>query len=123
MTTQQLLAATEQAPDRDRRAWVAPLIATILLVVLGPLAILFGGLSGMATDACGPDNCPPALMTSLDVIYGILDYGLLVTLPAYAASWALPWQLRWLPLRAGLAFVSVLPALTILVLVFTLPSA
>ncbi|CAM5550232.1 hypothetical protein [Streptomyces canus] len=109
------------ATDQDRRAWVAPLVATILLVLLGPAALFLGGLSAMATDSCGPDDCPSALMTSLTVIYGILEFGILVTLPAYVASWALPWHGRWSVLRAWLAAVAVLPPLTVLVLVFTLP--
>ncbi|MGW0417941.1 hypothetical protein [Streptomyces sp. NPDC003015] len=109
------------ATDQDRRAWVAPLVATILLVLLGPPALLFGGLSAMATDSCGPDDCPSALMTYLTVIYAILGFGILVTLPAFVASWALPWHRRWSALRAWLAAVAVLPPLAVLLLVFTLP--
>ncbi|MCX4859316.1 hypothetical protein [Streptomyces canus] len=109
------------ATDQDRRAWVAPLVATILLVLLGPAALFLGGLSAMATDSCGPDDCPSALMTSLTLIYGILESGILVTLPAFVASWALPRHRRWSALRAGLAAVAVLPPLTVLLLVFTLP--
>ncbi|WP_053851150.1 hypothetical protein [Streptomyces sp. NRRL B-24085] len=106
--------------DQDRHAWVAPLVATVLLVVLGPLALLFGGLSAMATDSCGPDDCPRALTASLTVIYAILEFGALVTLPAFVASWALPWQRRWSALRAWLALLAVLPPATVLALVLTL---
>ncbi|MFF7645515.1 hypothetical protein [Streptomyces canus] len=106
--------------DQDRHAWVAPLVATVLLVILGPLALLFGGLSAMATDSCGPDDCPRALMASLTAIYAILEFGGLVTLPAVVASWALPWQRRWSTLRAWMALLAVLPPATVLALVFTL---
>ncbi|MDQ0761718.1 hypothetical protein [Streptomyces canus] len=113
--------APVHATDQDRHAWVAPLIATILLVLLGPPALLFGGLSAMAGDSCGPDGCPSALTTSVTAIYATLGFGILVTLPALVASWALPWHRRWSALRAWLAALAVLPPLTVLVLVFTLP--
>ncbi|MGI5455792.1 hypothetical protein ACQEWB_21955 [Streptomyces sp. CA-249302] len=32
------------------------------------------GLSAMATDACGPDDCSPALDSRLSLIYGTLSY-------------------------------------------------
>jgi len=110
-----------RATDQDPRAWVAPFVATVLLVLLGPPALLLGGLSAMATDSCGPDDCPSALMTSLTVIYGILEFGILLTLPAFVASWALPRQRRWSAPRAWLAAVAVLPPLAVLLLVLTLP--
>ncbi len=81
--------------DRDSRAWVAPLVATVLLLFLGPAAMVLGGLSAMATDACGPDACSSALMTQLDVIYGMLDLGMPLVLVALFTAWLLPWQRRW----------------------------
>ncbi|MGW3360142.1 hypothetical protein ACWDFL_32840 [Streptomyces bungoensis] len=50
--------------DRDPGARVAPAIATALMSVLGPAAVLFGGLSATATDSCGPDDRPAALDAS-----------------------------------------------------------
>ncbi|WP_327316000.1 hypothetical protein [Streptomyces sp. NBC_01235] len=108
--------------DRDRRAWVAPFVATILLVLLVPPAFVFGGLSAMATDSCGPDDCSSALMTSLTLIYGILTFGGLFTFLAYVTTWALPWTRRWSALRAWLAAAAVLPPVAVLLLVFTLPA-
>ncbi|MGX1270742.1 hypothetical protein [Streptomyces phaeoluteigriseus] len=108
--------------DQDRHAWVAPLVATVLLVFLGPAALFLGGLSAMATDSCGPDDCSSGLNTSLTVIYGILTVGGPVTLVAFVTGWALPWTRRWSAVRAWLAAGSLLPSLTVLILVFTLPA-
>lgn len=125
MTTQHFAAQPPASPDpagRDPRAWIPPLVATVLLVFLGPVALFFGGLSAMATDACGPDDCSSALTTHLNLIYGTLDYGILPTLAALATAWALPWKLRWLPVRVLAAVATLLPALFVLLLVFTLPA-
>ncbi|GGQ94359.1 hypothetical protein GCM10010216_65970 [Streptomyces flaveolus] len=126
MTTQH---CTAQPPaylprraGRDRRAWVAPAVATGLLTVLGPAALFLGGLSAMATDSCGPDDCSQALTTSLSLIYGTLYFGGFLTLGAWAAAWVIPWTRRWSALRACLAFASLLPSLFVLLLVFTLPA-
>jgi hypothetical protein len=100
---------------------VAPLIATLLLLVLGPAALFFGGFSAMATDACGPDDCPPRLFTQLEWIYRILEYGVLFTLPALVTAWALPWTRRWAGVRVCAALASLLPPVAVLLLVFTLP--
>ncbi len=108
--------------DRDRRAWVAPAVATGLLTVLGPAALFLGGLSAMATDSCGPDDCSQALTTSLSLIYGTLYFGGFLTLGAWTAAWVIPWTRRWSVLRACLAFASLLPSLFVLLLVFTLPA-
>ncbi|MDO0913921.1 hypothetical protein QQM39_24750 [Streptomyces sp. DT2A-34] len=107
--------------ERDPRAWIAPLVATILLAFLGPAALLLGGLSVMATDSCGPDNCPSALDTQLSVIYGTLAFGSLPTLAAWVTAWVLPWHRRWSAWRAGAAVAALLPSLFVLLLVFTLP--
>ncbi|MFI9822798.1 hypothetical protein ACIHFC_20330 [Streptomyces sp. NPDC052013] len=111
-----------QPADRDPWAWVAPAIATALLMFLVPAALLFGGLSAMATDSCGPDDCSQALMTSLTLIYGTLFFGGFLTFGAWLTSWLLPWTPRWSVLRAWAAAVSLLPPLFVLTLVFTLPA-
>ncbi|MBT3165855.1 hypothetical protein HTV80_22495 [Streptomyces sp. Vc74B-19] len=107
--------------ERDPRAWVAPALATVLGAVLAPLALLFGALSVMATDSCGPDDCSPALTTALDVVHGTLFLGGLLAVAACAASWLLPWTRRWSVARLWLAGLSLLPWLCVLALVFHLP--
>ncbi|MER6849570.1 hypothetical protein AB0A81_01695 [Streptomyces flaveolus] len=125
MTTQHRTAQPPAYPPRragrDRRGWIAPAVATGLLIVLGPAALLLGGLSAMATDGCGPDDCSEALTTSLSLIYGTLYFGGFLTLGAWVAAWVIPWTRRWSALRACLAFASLLPSLFVLLLVFTLP--
>ncbi|MET9774744.1 hypothetical protein ABZ023_10845 [Streptomyces sp. NPDC006367] len=125
MTTQHMSAWPPADPAwrtaRDRFAWAAPTVATALLVVLVPAALLFGGLSAMATDSCGPDDCSQALTTALSLIYGTLFFGGFLTFGALVAAWAIPWTLRWSALRLCLALVSLLPPLFVLLLVFNLP--
>ncbi|MDT0397522.1 MULTISPECIES: hypothetical protein [Streptomyces] len=107
--------------DRDPRAWVAPAVATALGVLLVPVAFLLGGLSVMATDSCGPDDCSQALTTTLSVIFGTLFFGGILAAGAWLVSWLLPWTRRWSVPRIWLAVLSLLPWLFVLMLVFTLP--
>lgn len=107
--------------DRDPRAWVAPTVATALGALLAPAAFLLGGLSVMATDSCGPDDCSQALTTTLSVIFGTLFFGGVLAAGAWLASWLLPWTRRWSVPRIWLAVLSLLPWLFVLMLVFTLP--
>ncbi|AZM61584.1 MULTISPECIES: hypothetical protein [unclassified Streptomyces] len=107
--------------ERDPRAWVAPAVATGLGAMLAPLAVLFGGLSVMATDSCGPDNCSAALTNTLSVIFGTLFYGGILAGGAWFAAWLLPWTRRWSVPRLWLAGLSLLPWLVVLALVFNLP--
>ncbi|WP_173094545.1 hypothetical protein [Actinomadura verrucosospora] len=125
MTTQHFPAALNSAAtgrDRDPQAWVAPLLATVLALLLGPAALVLGGLSAMATDNCGPDDCSPALMRHLDLIYSILKFGWPVVLAAIATAWLLPWRRRWSTARVCSALASLVPPLLVLALVFTLPA-
>jgi hypothetical protein len=124
MTTQHIGAADGACDpvERDRGAWGPPLFATILLVLLGPFAAVLGGLSAMATDSCGPDDCSQALTTSLTWIYGILSFGTWFSIAALVTAWALPWQRRWRTLRVWSAAVVPVPPLAVLLLVFTLPA-
>lgn len=118
------VAAVPVAPrdHRDPMAWIAPTVATVLLALLCPTALLLGGLSAMATDGCGPDHCSEALTTSLSLIYGTLFFGGFLTLGAWVTAWALPWTRRWSVTRIWLSAVSLLPPLFVLLLVFTLPA-
>lgn len=124
MTTQHI--ATVPGPvrgeERDSRAWVAPTVATALMVPLGPLALLFGGLSAMATDSCGPDDCSAALDTALTCIYGLLSVGGPLSFAALLTAWLLPWKRRWSAARVWAALLALVPPLSVLYLVFTLPA-
>ncbi|MFC0497607.1 hypothetical protein ACFFKE_22735 [Streptomyces mutabilis] len=108
--------------QRDRTAWIAPTVATVLLTVLVPAAAFLGLLSVMATDSCGTD-CSRALTTSLTLIHGTLFFGAFLTHGAWVTAWALPWTRRWSALRIWTAALSLLPPVFVLILVFTLPGA
>lgn len=107
--------------ERDPRAWVAPAVATTVGAFLVPVAFLFGAMSVMATDSCGPDDCSGALTTALTVIYGTLFFGNILAGAAWLASWLLPWTRRWSVPRVWLAGLSLLPSVFVLVLTFNLP--
>ncbi|MEU0006111.1 hypothetical protein ABZ079_18030 [Streptomyces sp. NPDC006314] len=124
MTTQHIAAVPGPAgaEQPDPRGWVAPAVATALMVPLGPLALLFGGLSAMATDSCGPDDCSAALETALAWIYGMLTFGGALSCAALLTAWLLPWKRRWSAARVWAALVALTPPLSVLYLVFTLPA-
>ncbi|MEU2925136.1 hypothetical protein ABZ636_08745 [Streptomyces sp. NPDC007251] len=124
MTTQRIAPFPGPADqgERDPRAWVAPVISTVLMGVLGPAAVMFAGLSVMATDSCGPDDCSAALNTSLSWIFGLLLVGGPLCLVALATAWALPWKRRWTVARAWTAALALVPPVGVLFLVFTLPA-
>jgi hypothetical protein len=115
------MSPPQHPDDRDPLAWVAPLVASVVLLFLGPVALFLGGLSIMATDSCGSD-CSSALTTQLSVIYGTIGIGGILTVAAYVVAWALPWKRRWTVVRACVAAASLLPPLLVLFLVFTLPA-
>lgn len=107
--------------DRDRRAWVAPTVATVLPTFPGPVALLVGAMSPMATGSCGPDDCSQALTTALDVILRAMPLGGVLTSGAWLTSWPLPWSIRRTTLRIAAAFLSPAPPLFVVLLVFDLP--
>ncbi|WP_405780336.1 hypothetical protein [Streptomyces sp. NBC_00859] len=82
------------APDtRAERAWVAPLISTLITVPCGVFALGMVGLSPMACDSCSDAELKrfdPSYSTGLIVFL----VGLLLPLGLLLASWSLPWQQR-----------------------------
>ncbi|MFF2957827.1 hypothetical protein ACFVT1_02650 [Streptomyces sp. NPDC057963] len=93
-------------------AWVAPGFATVLSGLLTGIAMVAIGFAAMATDSCGPDNCPSEITVPL----GLMAYGLFatpfVTPLALITAWVLPWRPRWATARRWAAAVAVLPGLT-----------
>lgn len=107
--------------DHDHRTSTAPLVATVLLAVLGPAALFLGGLSVMATDSCGTD-CPTALTTWLYLIYGTIVFGGVLSLAALVTAWSLPRKVRHRNLRRWAAIATVAPPVLVIALVCTIPS-
>ncbi|MET9647259.1 hypothetical protein ACFZB6_25390 [Streptomyces syringium] len=107
--------------DRDETAWVAPGWATGLALFLIPVAMIFGGLSPMATDSCGPDHCSAALEHALAGIIGCLYATLFGTPALLLTSWALPRRMRFSTPRRIVAWCALLPPVIVILMVFALP--
>ncbi|MFD7233796.1 hypothetical protein ACFWAT_00620 [Streptomyces syringium] len=107
--------------DRDETAWVAPGWATGLALFLIPVAMIFGGLSPMATDSCGPDHCSAALEHALAGIIGCLYATLFGTPALLLTSWALPRRMRFSTARRIVAWCALLPPVIVILMVFALP--
>lgn len=97
--------ATAPAHAPDSRAWVAPLISTIVTLPMGFAALLFGGLSPMACDSCN-GAAADRFDASFTTAWTVLWIGLLIALILLIASWAVPHQLRYAARRVGLALTS-----------------
>ncbi|MET7505289.1 hypothetical protein [Streptomyces microflavus] len=94
-------------PDtaRDPRAWIAPLITTIVTLPMALIALFVGGLTPMACDSCN-GVAADRFDASFGPAWTVLLVGLLLTLMALIASWATPWQLRNVARRVGLALAA-----------------
>ncbi|MFD3976559.1 hypothetical protein [Streptomyces cyaneofuscatus] len=94
-------------PDtaRDPRAWIAPLITTIVTLPMALVALFIGGLTPMACDSCD-GTAADRFDASFGPAWTVLLVGLLLTLMALIASWATPWQLRNAGPRVGLALAA-----------------
>ncbi|KUN78641.1 hypothetical protein AQJ66_30720 [Streptomyces bungoensis] len=75
----------------------------------------------MATDGCGPDDCPAALNTSLARIFELIHYGGPLSAAALLAPRPLPAKRRRSVPRAWTAGLALPPPATVLHLVWTLP--
>ncbi|MGW2816275.1 hypothetical protein [Streptomyces sp. NPDC001415] len=120
-----VVSAHESRPrgpaDRDESAWAAPGWATGLALLLVPVAVMFGGLSAMATDSCGPDHCSRALNEALGIIVGGLYASLFGTPAMLLTAWVLPRKMRYAVSRRAIAWCALLPPLAVIFMVFTLP--
>ncbi|MEV7116253.1 hypothetical protein [Streptomyces anulatus] len=97
--------ATGPTHAPDPRAWVAPLIATIVTLPMGLVALLVGGLSPMACDSCN-GAAADSFHDSWTTAWTALWIGLILALIVLIASWALPHQLRNAARRVGLALTA-----------------
>ncbi|MEV7459961.1 hypothetical protein [Streptomyces rubiginosohelvolus] len=97
--------ATDPAHAPDRRAWVAPLISTVVTLPLGLIALFIGGLTPMACDSCN-GAAADRFDASFTIAWTVLWIGLLTALVVLIASWAVPHQLRHAARRVGLALAA-----------------
>ena len=78
----------DQLPPRTARAWVAPLVSTVITLPLAFAAWFFGALSPMSCDSCSEADAD-RFDRSFDTAWTVLCTGLLTALAALAACWYL----------------------------------
>lgn len=76
-----------------RRAWVAPLIATVLTLPASFFAFVFAGLAPMACDSCNGAEAD-RFTAGFDTAYAVLRVGLGVAFVLLLVGWCLPWSER-----------------------------
>ncbi|MFH9297081.1 hypothetical protein [Streptomyces sp. NPDC017520] len=96
---------TDPAPAPAPRAWVAPLISTLVSLPMGLVALFIGGLSPMACDSCN-GAAANGFHDSWTIAWTVLWIGLIVALIVLIAAWATPHQLRYAARRVGLALTA-----------------
>ncbi len=77
-------------PDTSRppRAFVAPLLATVLALPMAAVAFFFVGMSPMACDSCGT-AASDRFDASYQVAFPVFGFGLLIVPAALLVAWAL----------------------------------
>lgn len=106
MTENTAAALPDTAADaRDRRAFVAPLISTLLTVPMGLLSLFSAGMSAMSCDSCSAEAAD-VFEASFDVAWPVFLGGLVVALIVLLTSWLLPWQRRNSGRRVVVALVA-----------------
>ncbi|SHN15801.1 hypothetical protein [Actinacidiphila paucisporea] len=96
---------------RVPRAWVSPLVSSLVTLPLASVAFLYGSLSAMACDSCDSaesDHFDASFMVGYDVLRVVLG----LSLGALVLSWALPWRQRNTSVRWVLAVLA--PCLTVI---------
>ncbi|WP_406184112.1 hypothetical protein [Streptomyces sp. NBC_01006] len=101
----------QDTTSRDRCAFVAPLISTLLTLPMGVLAFFSAGLSPMACDSCG-DAASDRFDASYGLAFPVFNTGLLLVLAVLVICWALPWQRRNAARRVGFSLLA--PAVVVL---------
>ncbi|MFG2712946.1 hypothetical protein ACGFX2_20670 [Streptomyces goshikiensis] len=106
----------DRTADEATRS-TAPLWSTVTAILLGPIALLLGGLAPMAGDACAAQGCSPALA----VISGSLLATCAATPVLLLAAWLLPNHRRFDKARRATAWSALLPPLSVILLTLGLP--
>ncbi|MEU7556461.1 hypothetical protein AB0B01_29760 [Streptomyces sp. NPDC044571] len=98
--------APDTSPDSPdsphRRAFIAPLVSTLVTLPAALVAFFTVGMSPMACDSCNGDVAD-RFDASYEVAFPTFTAGLLVVLVLLVACWALPWQRRNAARRVVLA--------------------
>ncbi|WUH91717.1 hypothetical protein OG900_17440 [Streptomyces sp. NBC_00433] len=87
---------------RVPRAWVSPLVSSLVTLPLALVAFLYGSLSAMACDSCDGAEADH-FEASFALGYDVLRAALGLSLAVLSVSWALPWRQRNVSTRWVLA--------------------
>ncbi|MFE2169805.1 hypothetical protein ACFXB3_32855 [Streptomyces sp. NPDC059447] len=98
-------------PDRDGRAFIAPLVSTLLTLPLGLMSLFFAGISPMACDSCN-GQAAHDFDASFQTAWPLLMAGLVVVAGLLVWCWALPWRKANAARRVGIAIAA--PAVAVL---------
>lgn len=79
----------ELLDTRAPKAWMAPMLSTVVTLPAAGLALFIGGLSPMACDSCNGAQAD-RFTRSFDSGWAVLCTGLVLALAVLVTSWALP---------------------------------
>ncbi|MFD8984286.1 hypothetical protein [Streptomyces sp. NPDC059564] len=97
---------TPAAPaERDSRAYVAPLLSTLLTLPAAAVSLFFAGLSPMACDSC-EGGASDSFDASFELAWPVFTGGLVLVLILLVACWALPWRRGQRARRVALALAA-----------------
>ncbi|WP_438486877.1 hypothetical protein [Streptomyces sp. S186] len=105
--------------ERDARAWVGPLIASVVTVVAGFFALVVLGFSAMACDACSSEKAH-GFDASISTALVVLKVGFLGPAGLLVTAWGLPWERRNAGRRAMLALTAPLAVVVLFVVCMAL---
>ncbi|MER5256053.1 hypothetical protein [Streptomyces sp. NPDC002855] len=108
---------TQDAPsDRARRAWIGPLLSTLLSTLL-TLPTAFFALVGAALSPMSCDSCTQAQAARFspifDTAFTVFLYGLVIPAVLLLAAWSLPRRRRHAAPRTLLATLAPLSVLAL----------
>jgi hypothetical protein len=104
-------------PDRDPRAFVPPLVATVLTAPVIAVDAVITMVAPMATDSCPSDGCATldhALVAAVGTLF--------LAVMTLAASWLLPWRRRFRARRVVFAVAAPLFAAVTALIYLHLPA-
>ncbi|MCE4947106.1 hypothetical protein LVX13_28950 [Streptomyces albulus] len=100
--------------ERDSRAWVGPLVSSVVTVVAGFFALAVLGFSAMACDSCSSEKAH-GFDGSIATALMVLKVGFLGPAGLLAVAWGLPWERRKAGRRAMLALMAPLALVVLFV--------
>ncbi|PNE36841.1 hypothetical protein AOB60_39995 [Streptomyces noursei] len=100
--------------ERDSRAWVGPLVSSVVSVVAGFFALVVLGFSAMACDSCSSEKAH-GFDGSISTAMNVLQVGFLVPAGLLVAAWRLPRERQKAGQRAMFALTAPLSVVVLFV--------